>query len=303
MPFFAILGDNCHTMQPKLEKILTRPESSISVKREITPYMDYPWHYHPEYEIIYVARSHGIRMMGDHIGNFRDGDMVFISPNLPHVWRNDHVYYQNSKHHYVDVYVIHFRENALKEGFFDLPEFSHIKKLFRLGQQGMLIQGADHQKLAGLIKKVNHSEGLDRLFAFQKTLDLFARTSDYMLLSSEGFAKSFHDDDSARINKVFGYILDHYDQSVRLDEIANLINMNKTSFCRYFKYRTKKTFTQFLNEIRIAHACKLLLNNDSPVSEVCYATGYNNISHFNRQFRLIQGMSAKAYVNKHRVNE
>lgn len=289
-------------MQPKLEKVFSNYASSIAVKREITPFMDYPLHYHPEFEIIFVEKSYGIRLMGNHIGNFSDGDLMFISPNLPHVWKNDMVFYQNNKNLFVDVYVIHFREDALKDGFFDLPEVAHIKKLFQLGQQGMLIKGTDHQKIVELIKNVYDSSGIDRLILFLKVLDRIAKTEDYELLSNQGFTNSLNNADSERINKVMNFMMDNYTREIQLDEIAGLVNLNKSSFCRYFKYRTHKTCSQFLNEIRIAHACKLLISGEITISEICYETGYNNISHFNRQFKLITGLTAKEYAKKYLKN-
>ena len=157
-------------MIPKLEKIPSAALSSIAVKREITPYMDYPWHYHPEYEVIFVEKSYGIRLMGNHFGYFNDGDLVFIGPNLPHVWRNDQDFYKGNKELFVDVYVIHFRENALGRDFFQLPEFSRIRKLFQLGQQGMYIKNQGHREVSELIKSVYNSSGVERLTLFLKTL-------------------------------------------------------------------------------------------------------------------------------------
>ena len=286
-------------MQPKLEKVFSNYDSSIAVKREITHYMDYPLHYHPEFEIIYVEKSYGIRLMGNHIGNFCDGDLMFISPNLPHVWKNDNDFYLNNENLFVDVYVIHFREDALKSGFFDLPELEHIKKLFLTGQQGMFINGIHKQKIVELIKNVYGSIGFDRLAFFLKTLDTIAKSDDYELLSNQGFTNSLSNADSERINKVMNFLMNNYNREIELDEIASLVNLNKSSFCRYFKYRTHKTCSQFLNEIRVAHACKLLVNSNKTISEICYEIGYNNISHFNRQFKLITGLTAGAYVKKY----
>ena len=292
----------CCQLEPKLEKIFPNLSSSIAVKREVTEYMDYPWHYHPEFEIIFVEKSYGIRLMGNHIGNFSNGDLMFISPNLPHVWKNDKDFYQDNKDLSVDVYVIQFRENALGEGFFDLPEFAHIKKLFLHGQQGLLVRGNDHTKISELIKAVYNSSGIERLIQFLKTLETIASTTDYDLLSSPGYPNSFNIADSERINKVMNFIMDNYSSEIKLEEIADLVNLNKSSFCRYFKYRTHKTCSQFLNEIRIAHACKLLINKKMTVSEICYETGYNNISHFNRQFKLITTFTASEYAKKYLKN-
>ena len=287
-------------MQPKLEKIPAHYTSSIAVKREITPYMDYPWHYHPEYEIIFVEKSYGIRLMGNHIGNFTNGDLMFIGSNLPHVWKNDLDFYQGNKDLFVDVYVIHFKEDVLSPGFFDLPECAHIKKLFAKGQQGVLINGKDHRKISGLIKDVVAASGIERLLLFLKTLDAIAQTEDFELLSTSGYTTSVNTSDTERINVVMNYIMEHYANDIKVEEIASLSHLTVSSFCRYFKSRTQKTFSEFLNEVRILNACKLLVKTDMTITEICYETGYNNISHFNRQFKLITGLTAKAYANKYK---
>jgi AraC-like DNA-binding protein len=288
-------------MLPKLEKVPQIETSSIYVKREITPFMDYPWHYHPEFEIIFVEKSYGVRLMGNHIGNFSDGDLMFISPNLPHVWRNDPDFYKNREDRWVDVYVIQFREDALTKGFFNLPEFAHIRKLFSVGQQGMLIRGKDRRKISGLVKRVYYSSGVERLSVFLITLDAIANNQEYELLSSPGYANSVNNADAERINKVMNYLMEHYARELDLDKIAELVNLNKSSFCRYFKARTKKTCSHILNEIRVAHAGKLLVNSDKTISCICYETGYNNISHFNRQFKKITGLTPGEYKKKHLV--
>ncbi len=287
-------------MQPKLEKIPIQYASSITVKREITPYMDYPWHYHPEYEIIFVEKSYGIRFMGNHIGNFTDGDLMFISSNLPHVWKNDNDFYQGNKDLFVDVYVIHFRDDVLGAGFFDLPECAHIKKLFDKGQQGVLIKGIDQRKISGLIKEVVSATGMERLILFLKTLETLAHSEDYELLSSAGYANTVNTADTERINVVMNYIMQHYVNDITVEEIANMSNLTVSSFCRYFKSRTQKTFSEFLNEVRILNACKLLVKKEMTITQICYETGYNNISHFNRQFKLITGLTAKEYAKKYK---
>ena len=287
-------------MKPQLEKIYSNTSSSIAVKREITPYMDYPWHYHPEHEIIFVEKSYGIRFMGNHIENFTDGDLMFIGSNLPHVWKNDAAFYQDNKDLFVDVYVIHFREDALREGFFDLMEFNHIKKLFNLGQQGVRIRnGKEHAQISSLIKQVYAASGFERLMLFLKTLDTMANAVDYDLLSSPGYVNSISFADSERLEVITNHIIKNYATEIDIDELAELASLTKSSFCRFFKSRTRKTYSQFLNEIRILNACKMLVNTNQTITEICYETGYNNISHFNRQFKLITGMTAKDYAKKY----
>ncbi|MGN6493719.1 MAG: AraC family transcriptional regulator, partial [Agriterribacter sp.] len=273
-------------MQPKLEKIPLQYASSITVKREITAYMDYPWHYHPEHEIIFVEKSYGIRFMGNHIGNFTDGDLMFISSNLPHVWKNDNDFYQGNKELFVDVYVIHFKNDVLGNGFFDLPECTNIKKLFNRGQQGVLINGANHRKISNLVKDVVAATGMERVVLFLKTLETIAQTEDYELLSSAGYSNTVNSADTERINAVMNHIMQHYADDITVEEVAGMCNLTVPSFCRYFKSRTHKTFSEFLNEVRILNACKLLVKKEMTITQICYETGYNNISHFNRQFKL-----------------
>jgi AraC-like DNA-binding protein len=286
-------------MHPILEKIPITHISSIAAKRVLKPYIDHSWHYHPEYEIILIEKSYGIRFLGNHIGNFNDGDLVFISSNLPHVWKNDKDFYAGNKDLFVDAYVIQFMEDALKEGFFDLPEFSHIKKLFVLGRQGVLIKGKDHKTISNLVREVVNAKGIDRLMLFIKTLDLIAKTKDFELLSSPGYTSTMNSVDTERINKVMNFITDNYAAEIDIEDIARLANLSVSSFCRYLKNRTHKTFSQVLNEVRIVNACKALVTSDKTITQICYSTGYNNISHFNRQFKLITGLTAKEYKNKY----
>lgn len=263
--------------------------------------MDYPWHYHPEYEIIYVEKSYGIRFMGNHIGNFTDGDLVFISSNLPHVWKNDQEFYKGNKELMVDVYVIHFNKDSLKEGFFDLPEFTQIKKLFSLGEQGFLLRpGKEQQKIAALIKQTVTSTGPARIVSFIQTLDALANAKSYDLLSTPGYTTTFNLADAERINIVMNYVMEQYSEEINIKKVARLINLTEASFCRYFKYKTHKTFSQFLNEIRIMNSCKLLVNSNMTITQICYNTGYNNISHFNRQFKSITGLTANQYKKKYK---
>jgi AraC-like DNA-binding protein len=285
---------------PQLEKIPVSLFSSIAVYREVIPYIKDPWHYHPEYEILLVEKGYGIRLVGNHIGNFSDGDLVFISSDLPHVWKNDSDFYQDNRGLHVDAYVIQFLEDALNDNFFDLPEFTHIRKLFALGQQGVWIKKdtGDHKRISELVKAAYHSSGFDRLIFFLKSLDAFANATEYELLSSPVYTESFKVADADRINKVINILMDNYHKEVKLEEVANQINLNKSSFCRYFKSKTNKTLSRFLNEIRIARACKLLANNAMTVTEVCYSTGYNNLSYFNKQFKLITGLTAREYKKK-----
>lgn len=281
-------------MDPMLEKIPGYPGSSIAVKREQVPYMNYPWHYHPEYELIFVERSYGIRLMGDHIGQFSDGDLVFISANVPHVWRNDQDFYQGNPEKMVDVYVIHFLPEMF-ERLLGLPEAAKIRELFTKGEQGLSIIGETHANISQQVKTLYHSTGFQRLILLFDILQTLSLSQDLVPLSSPGFHHSNNPIDSQRISVVYEYVMNHFDQPISLEQAASMIHLNKTSFCRYFKSRTSKTFSSFVNEVRIGKACRLLVHSQHTVSQIAAMVGYNNISHFNRQFKLLTGMSATRY--------
>ena len=288
-------------MLPKLEKIQAFHSSSITTKREVTPFMDYPLHYHPEYEIIFVEKSYGIRFMGNDVSNFGDGDLMFISPDVPHFWKNDKDFYQGNKDLFVDVYVIHFGKEVLNEAFFNMPEFSHINNLFKNGQRGLKIKkGKDHEKISALIKETVSSKGVEQMILFLQTLEHFAISNEYELLSTlSDYSSSVNFKDTQRINKVMNYIVQNYAAEVEIEKVAEIAGLTKSSFCRYFKSKTHKTFSQFLNEVRILNACKLLVDSNMTITQICYETGYNNISHFNRQFKTITSLTAKEYAKKY----
>jgi AraC-like DNA-binding protein len=144
-----------------------------------------------------------------------------------------------------------------------------------------------------------NANGVNRLILFLQTLEAIAKTEEYELLSTYGFVNTMNTLDAERLNKVMNYIMDNYAEEINMNDIANLANLSVSSFCRYFRGRTHKTFSQFLNEVRIMNACKLLVTSDKTVTQICYDTGYNNISHFNRQFKLITGLTAKQYQLKY----
>ncbi|MBX2874027.1 MAG: AraC family transcriptional regulator [Saprospiraceae bacterium] len=288
-------------MDPMLEKIPEYPGSSIAVKREQVPYMNYPWHYHPEYELIYVEKSYGIRLMGDHIGNFNDGDLVFISANVPHVWRNDKAFYRDDPNLMVDVYVIHFLEEHFHR-LLSLVEAKAIRELFRKGQRGLSIYGETHQRISQMVKTIYHTRGFTRIVMLLDVLNILSLSDEYESLASAGFHAVNNKLDSERMTKIYDYVMTNFDRPIHLSEVAALVHLNKTSFCRYFKSRTSKSFSQFVNEIRIGQACKILMNTDYTVSQVASMAGYNNISHFNRKFREFMGMSALAFRRQHHLH-
>lgn len=282
-------------MKPVLEKVTPSSKHSFALKEEILPYIEIGWHFHPEYELTLFTESTGKRFVGDHTDNFGPGDFLLIGPNLPHYMRNDEIYYRGKPGRRIRAIVTHFSKDFLGPGFFEAPELSAIQSLLRRSARGLHIYGKTQERLAPKMERLLILEGYPRLRCLLDILNQIAHSSELRTLASRGFQNAFSKDDAERINTIFQFLLNHFSEQIRLRDVAALINMNDSAFCKFFKKRTGKTFSQALNEIRIGHACKLFIEEGPPVSEVCYRSGYNSLSYFNRKFKAITQYSPLAY--------
>ncbi len=282
-------------MNPILEKITPNPDSSFALKEEILPHIKIGWHFHPEYELTLFTESTGKRFIGDHTDNFGPGDLLLIGPHLPHYMRNDEIYYEGRPELRIRAVVVHFSGDFIGERFLDIPEMATIKKLLQTSLRGIHIYGDTRQQVALQMERLFHLEGYERLKCLLDMLQLIANSGEQRLLSSLGYENTFSPNDAERINKVFEYVLRRFTEEISLTEVASHIHMTTSAFCKFFKSRTGKTFTHILNEIRIGHACKLFIEQDLSVSQVCYSCGYNSLSYFNRKFKLITKYSPLDY--------
>jgi AraC-like DNA-binding protein len=274
-------------MNPILEKVPVSEKQSFALKEEILPYIKIGWHYHPEYELVLFTESSGKRFIGDHTSRFGPGDVLLLGPNLPHYMRNDEVYYQTDSNLRIRAIVVHFNYDFCGKGFFDIPEMTPIKRLLEKSVRGIEIKGTDREMLAPLFEKMNATDGFERYQCLIDILFKISQSNHLELLSSMGYNASASFEDPSKIDKVFEYMLKKYTEEITLDEVANMINMSVSAFCKFYKKRTGKTFTQSLNEIRIGHACKLMMDDSLSVSEVCFQSGFNNLSYFHRNFKKI----------------
>ena len=277
-------------MKPLYRKITQASGSSFSFVEECPPLFETPWHFHPEYELILIEESTGKRYMGDNIAEFDSLELVLIGPNLPHFWRNDETDLGNAR-----AYVIHFKEDFLGKDYFQLIEMLPIKNLLELTQTGIKITGQTKYEIAGMIKKLAAKKGFQRLIVLQEILFYLATSNDFEPLSSIGFVESFKATNDDRIKKVFEFVIYHFHEKINLQTVASMACMSNEGFCRYFKKTTGKSFFIFLNEIRIGYACRLLIEGNLNITQICYEAGFNNLSHFNRQFRDITGHTPHHY--------
>jgi AraC-like DNA-binding protein len=270
-------------------------DKSFIVFQETGPYFPCPWHYHPEYEFVLITKSTGRRMVGDHIGYFEEEDLVFMGSMLPHVWVNDSVYSTGKSDTQADAIVVHFGEDFLGEGFLSIPEMEDFRKVLRLSERGMVIEGETRTKINGLLRQMPHLSGLQRLATLMSIFDIMSNTTEYSLLASPKFIQNFQYESSDRFRKVTEYIMQNFDKDISLPEIASVANMGVTAFCNFFKEQFRVTFVEYLNTVRIGHACKLLAENEKNVVEVAYECGFNNLANFNRQFKKFKRMTPTCY--------
>lgn len=273
-------------------------DKSFVVFRETGKFFPCPWHYHPEYELVLVTKSKGRRMVGDHIGYFEEGDLVFMGPLLPHVWVNDEEFINGTSGYAADAIVIHFQENFLGENFLEIPEMDAFKNFLKLSKQGMVINGMAKEKVAKLMSKMTSMNGLQRLATLFSIFDILSSSNEYALLASAGFTQAEANNLPGPFARITEHIMRNFDREIPLQEIASVANMAITTFCNFFKSHYRVTFVEYLNSVRIGLACKLLSDKKRNIVEVAYEVGFNNLGNFNRQFKKIKNMTPREYRKK-----
>jgi AraC-like DNA-binding protein len=286
-------------MKPQLLHIFHEAACSFSARQDMTPNINNRWHYHAELELICFHRSGGTQFIGDHIMKFGPGDIVLLGPNLPHYWMYDQPAPSETEAEDPYATVIHFREDFLGTAFLQIPECKSIRTLLELSRQGLLIPEDERQPFRRHIAGIPQKEGISRIISLVECLAAIADRGDYRQLSSLGFRYHEPNSDNERLNNVYRYILRNFRKKITLPEISAHAGLNPGSFCRYFKLKTGKTFTQLLVEIRIGYACKLLLDNTLDVKTICFEAGFNNFSCFHKGFKQITGFTPQTYKNKH----
>ena len=270
-------------------------DKSFIVFRENCKSFPCPWHFHPEFELVLVTKSSGCRMVGDHIGYFDEGDLVIMGPKIPHVWVNDDKYTKGIAETNADAIVIHFLDDFLGEGFFDVPEMENIKNFLTLSNHGIVINGSAKEKISKLMVEMIDMNGIQRLAALIQIFDVLGSNNEYELLASPGFVQNSDLRCSDRFSKVTEYILRNFNNEISLPEIAGVANMAVTTFCNFFKEQYRVTFIEYLNKVRIGYACKLLYEDKQNIVEIAYECGFNNLANFNRQFKKLKNMTPSEY--------
>ena len=273
-------------------KLIQPVESRLftSVLQENNIQFDYPWHYHPELELTYILTSHGMRYVGNNMENFFDDDLVLLGSNLPHCWINSTEEQQTAS-----CIVVYLKEEFIDKTWMQSAEFESIRQLLELSMKGIKFDKETALKVKERFLKLTKLPPLDKLLLLIEILQELAKTDKYHLLCEQGFSYDLNYTRNERINIVYKYIQTNYQKKISLADIAEQVNMGEESFSRFFSKTMKKSFFEFLNEYKINRACKLLIETDKQVSEICYASGFESIPFFYRQFKKFKNCQPKNY--------
>lgn len=282
-------------MKPQLLKVSNDLVHSFSSRQDKVPYINNHWHYHPEVELIYFKHGNGTRFIGDSIQHFNSGDVYLIGSNLPHYWRFDEVYFEDEANNHADASVVHFNEDFWGATFLNLPENLSIRSILEKAKQGIEIAGNEKQQIGKLIEAIVQAEGPKKIMLLMEALMRIGGSKQVKQISSIASRVDFASSENDRINAIYNYAIANFKNKIQIEEMAEVANISPNSFCRYFKSRTRKTFSQFINEIRVGHACKLLIENKLNLKQICYESGFHNFTSFHKYFKSITGKSPLMY--------
>lgn len=263
------------------------------MKRFVLPRFDAVWHFHPEIELTLIQESSGQRFVGDSIESFDAGDLVMIGPNLPHYWKSS--VDKKGKGRRARAVVLQFRADFLGEEWWEFPEMRSIAGLLRRAQRGIRFRGSFVSEVEGQLEALLDQKGGRLLGGLLELLEDLSRTRRYDVLSSEGFLPTLDTSTRDRINRCHDYVFRNFREEITLAGAARAVGMSEQAWSRYFKSVTGNTFSRFVNEVRIGHACRLLVETDLSIAEIAYECGYGSLSNFNRRFLELRGSSPKIF--------
>ena len=282
-------------MKPHLLKVSLNPESSFNILQKKGPDFYNQWHFHPEVELIYIHKGRGTRFIGTDVHRFEPDELFLFGSNLAHMWRCDPEYFIENSKLKAEVTIIYFHHDFLGNKFFNIPELKSIDSLLEKAKLGIKITGDTKVSIKELMSKLSEVKGLERITMLLTILEKMAVSKEKQYINPVYHEVKIDRSEANRLNKIFQYISDNFQRKITLSEIASVANLSAKAFCRYFKSKTRKTFYDFLLQVRVAHACNLLLEKEMTIYEVCYDCGFNNLSNFNRYFKKIMDKTPTNY--------
>ena len=263
-------------------------EEAFRVQVDDLPHLYNHLHQHPEIQLTLIKESNGTLVAGDYVGPFHAGDVFVIGGNQPHVFRNDEKFFK--KRSKAVAITIFFDETTFGENFWLLEEMKSLQQFLKNSSGGFRITGRKKKSLTEKLVSIVNAKGIDRLIIFLEILKLLTSRKEMHSLATPVIQRNIKSYDGSRLNKVIEFTFKEFQRPITLKEVAALANLTPEAFCKYFKTRTRKTYINFLNEIRVNHACRLL-TEDKSISGICYDCGFMNLSNFNRIFKKIKQVS------------
>jgi AraC-like DNA-binding protein len=280
-------------MKPLLLKVTSGPAISFSARADNISYKNNHWHYHPEFELIHMVKGEGTLFAGDGIHYFKSGDLVFIGSHLPHYWMfNPQYTTEKPVPSYIEL--TQFREDFWGRDFLALPENKKIADLLKKAQTGMVLKGPKARDAKAILSRLIKATETRRIVLLLELMICLAECRQTGFISSLYHGNS-NQMQNERINTVFNYTLSHFRGNIYIKDIAALTNLTPNSFCRYFKACTRKSYSEFVMELRVGHACKVLSEGKKSVKEICFESGFNTFTNFNRQFKRLKGVQPNEY--------
>ncbi len=283
-------------MKPLFEKVPLGERDSFLFRSFSMSSIDAPWHYHPEFELTYISKGNGKRFVGDSVENFEEGDLILLGSNLPHFWRCDDVLLQNEEKINVEWLVIQFPVEFVNNVIKNIPELHLMNGMMQRAERGINF-GKSVSKLAGrkMAEMVNVSP-TQNFFAFLALLDILTTDDEAKLLAGENYQISTNPAETDRMKRILEFTVENFHKEIAIEQVAEVAHLTTSAFCRYFKQRTRKSYIDYLNEFRISHARKLLIDSDLSVGQVGFECGFNNLSNFHRLFKRQTDLSPMQYA-------
>jgi len=282
------------------EKFETNQEHSFFVNELNVNHFKSPIHFHPQIEITYIIKGTGMRFAGESVQPYQPGEIVIIGDNIPHAFISSRDHYDTENPKISQAINILFQKEMFGDTFLSMPENQFLNNIFSDARRCIKISGQGSSDLSSLLIELSIKKGFERLNLLLQILYYIDHSEHKGYLNTPNISYETNKKDMERINKVYEYVFANYFNIISLDTIADISNLAPHSFCRYFKQRTKKTFSQFLAEVRIGQACKLLVENRKSVKDICYDVGFNHFSSFNKRFKSIMGTTALNYKKMHK---
>jgi len=286
-------------MQYIYENFTFPPDQSFTVRSEILEIKKHAsLKSHVNFEIALIENCCGKRFIGDHIEDFTGTELVLLGSYLPHCWQ-----YYNTIDEKVQpqAIVIHFFPDFLGRDLLSKPESAPLNHLFENASKGILFSGPTIARARMILNQMLFETGLSRAGLMLQLLDVLAQSNTCKTLSSPSFNIIETSTEANKINRVFDYIFNNFKEDISLQDVASIIPMSTAAFCRFFKLKTNRTLVEFIKEIRVGHAAKLLMEGNYNVTETCYKSGYNNISNFNKHFKEVKGLSPRDFIKQYKV--